>query len=74
MRAPLCYARGMASFLRRLSALLAATLATVASACPQCAGRDDGAGGRTVLVVAAMISVPFLLAGVVAVCVRRLGE
>jgi hypothetical protein len=50
------------AYLWALFFVLAPTLAT---ACPACAGRDDGAGGKTIYLMGAMISVPFIIAAVV---------
>ena len=45
---------------------------SIALACPSCAGRDDGAGGRTVWLMGSMILIPFGIAVVVHRVVRRL--
>ena len=54
-------------------ALFGLLFARVASACPACAGRDDG-GARLLLVYAAMVAAPFLAAYVVVRIIRRMTE
>jgi hypothetical protein len=46
-------------------------LPAVALACPACVGRDGGTSLRTFGVLAAMILLPFVVAGVVIQIIRR---
>ncbi len=55
-----------------LAALWVAMAPAVALACPACAGRDGGIGLRTLGVLASMIFVPFVVAGVIVRIVRRI--
>lgn len=45
---------------------------SVALACPACAGRDDGTSLKTFGVLASMVFVPFVVAGVIIQIIRRL--
>jgi len=49
-----------------------ALMPTLALACPACAGRDAGISLRTYGVLASMIFVPFVIAGVVVQIIRRI--
>jgi len=63
----------MAPLRRTVSWLWAAALlalATPAWACPYCVGQDRG-GMASSLVIAAMVSVPFLIVAVTGVLIRR---
>jgi len=52
--------------------LLFGLIPTIAFACPACAGRDAGTSLRTYVVLASMIFVPFVIAGVVIQIIRRI--
>ncbi len=52
--------------------LLLGLVSTIALACPACAGRDAGTSLRTYGVLASMILVPFVIAGVVIQIIRRI--
>ncbi len=52
--------------------LLFGLVPTIALACPACAGRDAGTSLRTYVVLASMIFVPFVIAGVVIQIIRRI--
>jgi hypothetical protein len=54
-----------------LTVLTFVLLPAWALACPACAGRD-GEGIGTIIVVGTMIALPFLIAGVVYLAIRRL--
>ena len=54
-----------------LTVLTVVLLPGWALACPACAGRD-GEGIGTIIVVGTMIALPFLIAGVVYLAIRRL--
>lgn len=45
---------------------------SLALSCPACAGRDDGTSLKTFGVLASMIFVPFVVAGVIIHIIRRL--
>jgi predicted Na+-dependent transporter len=49
-----------------------ALIPTIARACPACAGRDVETSLRTYGVLASMIFVPFVVAGVVIQIIRRI--
>ena len=56
----------------RVLAALSVLVSAAAVACPACAARDaSGAAGRGAWVVALLVAMPFLIAGVVAGFVRR---
>jgi hypothetical protein len=57
---------------KALAALWATLVPAVALACPACAGRDDGTSLRTFAVLASMVFVPFVVAGVIVRIVRRI--
>jgi hypothetical protein len=62
--------------LRRVAraAIVSAALMSPAAAlaCPACAGRDDGKGGRTAYFVGSMILIPFGIAAGAVRIIRRL--
>jgi hypothetical protein len=53
-----------------LTALWVVLIPAVALACPACAGRDGGTSLKTFAVLASMVFVPFLVAGVIIKIVR----
>jgi hypothetical protein len=55
-----------------LLALWVALLPALLFACPACAGRNDGNSLRTYAVLATMICLPFVVAGVVVQLIRRI--
>ena len=58
--------------MKLLVVLLFGLIPTIALACPACAGRDVGISLRTYAVLASMIFVPFVIAGVVIQIIRRI--
>ncbi len=57
---------------KAFTALWVALIPGVALACPACTGRDGGTSLRTFVVLASMVFVPFLVAGVIVGIVRRI--
>jgi hypothetical protein len=56
-----------------LAAATAVSLSpATAWACPACAGRDDGTGGRTLWLMGTMLLIPFCIVAVVVRVMRRL--
>ena len=58
--------------MRAFATLCCGLISTIALACPACAGRDAGTSLRTYGVLASMIFVPFVVAGVVIQIIRRI--
>jgi hypothetical protein len=53
-----------------LTLLWVVLIPDIAAACPACAGRDGGTSLKTFVVLASMVFVPFLVAGVIIRIVR----